>query len=343
MVDKISPDKIMQIGMGFFASKTLLSAVELGPFTHLGGQSLNRNEIEMKLGLHERSSEDFLDALVSLEILTRSGEGEKAKYSNTEQASTFLDRASPQYIGGILEMASVRLFRHWGDLTEGLKTGKPQNEIKYSKNKEDLFAAIYSDPAKLEIFLAAMAGIQKSNFILLAKKFDFSKHGTVCDVGGASAAFSIAVARQHSTVQCTSFDLTQVQPIALRAVQQADLGSRIKLQNGDFFKDPIPKAKVIAMGNILHDWSLEQKKFLIKKAYEALPAGGCFIAIENIIDDERRKNTFGLMMSLNMLIETDDGFDYTGAQFRSWCLEAGFRTIEILPLLGASSAAIAYK
>jgi hypothetical protein len=97
------------------------------------------------------------------------------------------------------------------------------------------------------------------------------------------------------------------------------------------------------MGNILHDWGLDTKRMLIRKAYEALPQGGCLIAIENVIDDDRRKNTFGLLMSLNMLIETAEGFDYTHAQFHSWCLEAGFRATELKPLTGPTSAAIAHK
>lgn len=340
---KLNPAQIMQIGMGFFASKTLLSAVELGLFTLLDEQAFNKSEIERKIGIHQRSSADFLDALVSIGMLNRDGNGELARYSNTLQTKTFLNKKSPQYMGGILEMASVRLFQHWGDLTEGLKTGKPQNEIKHLKDKGDLFDSLYSDTNKLESFLAAMAGVQKGNFKMLAEKFNFTKYKSVCDLGGASAAFSAEVVRKHPTVECTSFDLAPAQTVAKRALEKAGLTDKVKLQSGDFFKDEIPQASVITMGNILHDWNLEQKKFLIKKAYDALPAGGCFIAIENIIDDERRKNTFGLLMSLNMMIETDEGFDYTGAQFKSWCLEAGFKSIELMPLTGPSSAAIAFK
>lgn len=97
------------------------------------------------------------------------------------------------------------------------------------------------------------------------------------------------------------------------------------------------------MGMILHDWDLQHKKMLIEKAYRALPPGGAFAAIENIIDDERRQNSFGLLMSLNMLIEFGEAFDFTGADFRGWCLEAGFSRCEIIPLAGPTSAAVAYK
>jgi O-methyltransferase domain len=97
------------------------------------------------------------------------------------------------------------------------------------------------------------------------------------------------------------------------------------------------------MGLVLHDWNLDRKMQLIRAAYEALPEGGAFVAIENLIDDARRENAFGLMMSLNMLIEFGDAFDYTGADFAGWCTEVGFSDIEIIPLAGPSSAAIAYK
>ena len=99
----------------------------------------------------------------------------------------------------------------------------------------------------------------------------------------------------------------------------------------------------MTMGMILHDWNLEDKRKLIRAAFEALPAGGVFIVVENLIDDARRQNDFGLLMSLNMLIEFGEAFDFTGADFRGWCLDAGFRKTEVLPLGGPASAGIAYK
>ena len=112
---------------------------------------------------------------------------------------------------------------------------------------------------------------------------------------------------------------------------------------GDFFAEPLPKADVITMGLILHDWNLDRKMHLIKAAYDALPEGGALIAIENIIDDARRENAFGLLMSLNMLIEFGDAFDFTGADFDGWCKEVGFSDTEVVPLAGPASAAIAHK
>jgi hypothetical protein len=134
-----------------------------------------------------------------------------------------------------------------------------------------------------------------------------------------------------------------VVPLAQKHIEAAGVAERITPIGGDFFADEQPKMDVVTMGNILHDWNLEKKKQLIEKAYAALPDGGAFVAIENLIDDARRENAFGLLMSLNMLIEFGDAFDYTGAEFRQWCGDAGFKRFEFIPLAGPTSAAIAYK
>lgn len=342
MATKPDAGRIMQIGMGFFAAKTLLSAVELGVFAALAERPGTGQELRVRLGLHERGAADFFDALVALGLLARDGDGAAARYANTPDTAAFLVPASPLYLGGILKMFNDRLYRHWGNLTEALRTGLPQNELKEGGDV-DMFAALYADPECLVGFLDAMAGAQLGNFIALAEKFDFGRVGRVCDAGGASGALAIAIARRHPGVACVSFDLPAVTAIARERIAASGLGARVIAMSGDFITDPLPKADVVTMGNILHDWGTATKEALIGKAYDALAEGGAFIAIENIIDDARRENVVGLLMSLNMLIETFDGYDYTFAQFDHWCRAAGFRRTEKIPLVGAASAAIAWK
>jgi hypothetical protein len=206
-----------------------------------------------------------------------------------------------------------------------------------------MFETLYEDLPRLEQFMRAMRGISLGNFQAFAQKFDFSRYRSLCDVGGATGLLSTVVAKQHAHMRCTSFDLPVVEPIARKYIAEAGLADRIDVVSGDFLKDPLPKADIITMGMILHDWNLEKKKHLVRLAYEALPENGVFVAIENIIDDDRRANAFGLMMSLNMLIEFGDAFDFTGADFWEWCKEAGFKRYEIMHLAGPCSAAIAYK
>ena len=339
--NELDPSHIMQVGMGFWPSKALLSAVELELFTHLGDGAMTGEEIGERLGLHPRAIYDFLDTLVALRLLERDGDGTDGRYRNTAETAAFLDKRSPAYVGGILEMSNARLYRFWGDLTEALQTGKPQNEVKHTG--KPMFEELYSDPARLEQFMGAMSGISPGNFQALAEKYDFSKYETVCDVGGATGQLCTILAARHPHLRCTSYDLPAVAPIAEKAIAAAGLSDRIAVASGDFFADPLPRADVITMGLILHDWNLERKMQLIRSAYEALPEGGAFIVIENLIDDARRENAFGLMMSLNMLIEFGDAFDFTGSDFAGWCREVGFRDVEILPLAGPASAGIAHK
>jgi precorrin-6B methylase 2 len=206
-----------------------------------------------------------------------------------------------------------------------------------------MFDELYTDPDSLEQFMNAMTGVSMGGFHALAEKFDFSKYQTLCDVGGATGQLSIIVASRHPHMRCTSFDLPVVEPIAKRTIEAAGLSDRVTTAAGDFLADPLPKADVITMGLILHDWNLDRKMQLIKAAYDALPDGGAFIVIENLIDDARRENAFGMLMSLNMLIEFGDAFDYTGADLAGWCKEVGFTETEVMPLGGPASAGIAYK
>ena len=276
-----------------------------------------------------------------MQFLGREGDGPAAKYFNTPEGALFLDEKSPRYIGGILVMLNARLFKYWHDLPEALRTGKPQNEIKHGQ--KGLFEELYSDLPKLEQFMGAMTGLSRINFEAFAEKFDFSKFQTLCDIGGAAGLLSMEVAKRHSHLKCISFDLPEVESIAKKHIAAAGLANRVSTAAGDFFKDPLPKADIITMGMILHDWNLEKKMHLIRAAYDALPPGGALVAIEALIDDARRENLQGLLMSLNMLIEFGDAFDYTGADFRKWCSEVGFKRFEVIHLAGPSSAAVAYK
>ncbi|HSN19605.1 MAG TPA: methyltransferase, partial [Usitatibacter sp.] len=271
----LDPSRILQTATAFWASKVLLTAVSSRLFTVLGDGAMTAQELGAKLDLHPRGTFDFFDALVALGFLHRDGDGPEARYRNTTEASTFLDRNRPTYVGGICEMLDSRLFGFWNDLGTALRTGKPQSEIK--REGKPFFEGLYASPARLEEFLHAMAGVQAGNFHALAEKFDFARYETLADVGGALGTLSVIVGRRHPHLRLTTFDLPPVAPLATRNVEAAGMASRIAVASGDFFRDPLPRADVVTMGNILHDWNLETKKLLIRKAYEALPAGGAFV------------------------------------------------------------------
>jgi hypothetical protein len=330
------PDAIMQLGLAFWGSKALLSAVELDLFTTLAHGPLTGATLTAKLGLQPRGTTDWLDALVSLGMLRRSG----SQYANTPATDLFLDRAKPTYLGGMLEMANARLYPFWGSLTEGLRTGRPQNE---AKTGEDFFAALYQDQVRLRQFLHAMTGLSLGAAAAIAEQFPWDRYHTVIDIGAAEGCVPAQLALRHPHLTGGGFDLPAAGPAFDSYVASHGLASRLRFYPGDFFTDPLPPADVLVMGHILHDWSLDEKLTLLRKAHQALPDGGALIIYDAIIDDDRTHNTFGLLMSLNMLIETQAGFDYTAADCRSWMAEAGFRDSYAAPLAGPDSMVVGIK
>lgn len=332
----LKPDAIMQLGLGFWGSKTFLSAIELGLFTELAKGPLDAEAIQDRLSLHPRGVRDFLDALVSLGMLRRKG----SRYINTPETDLFLDRNKPSYAGGMLEMCNARLYRFWGSLTEGLRTGMPQNEVRQGGN---FFAALYADPVRLEGFLKAMTGLSFGAARAIARRFPWKQYQTFVDVGCAQGGVPVQVALAHPHLIGGGMDLPVVQPIFEAYVREKGLEKCLRFHPGDFFSASLPQADVIIMGHILHDWDLKEKRMLLKKAYDALPNGGALIIYEALIDDDRRANALGLLMSLNMLIETPGGFDYTGADCRGWMKETGFRKSYVEPLAGPDSMVVGIK
>jgi O-methyltransferase domain/Dimerisation domain len=331
-----TPDRILQLGLAFWGSKTLLSAVELGLFSELANGALTMNELGERLGIHPRARRDFLDALVALGMLTREGE----RYANTVETDLFLDRGKASYLGGMLEMANARLYPFWGWLTEALRTGQPQNEARTGGN---FFAALYEEPERLRQFLHAMTGLSMGASVEIAKRFPFAEYESLVDMGCAEGGMLVQVALAHPHLRGIGFDLPGARDAFEDYVRSFGLEERLEFRAGDFFDDELPNASVVVLGHILHDWSLDEKKQLLRKAYDALPSGGAVIVFESIIDDDRRENAFGLLMSLNMLIETPAGFDYTGADCQDWMREVGFRETRVEQLIGPDSMVIGIK
>ena len=329
------PDRILQLTLGFWGTKTLMSAVELGVFTALGAGPLDEQTLSQKVGLHPRAARDFLDALVGLKMLEREGN----LYRNTPDTAQFLDANKPGYIGGFVQMCSGRLYAAWGNLTEALRTGKSPND---TADGNDAFKVLYSSPERLREFLAAMTGISMGSARAIARKFRWSDYRTFVDVGCAQGAVPVQLALAHPHLSGAGFDLPVVKPVFEEYVAANKVQDRVRFIAGDFFKEPLPSAQVIVMGHVLHDWGLPEKRQLIAKAYDALPKGGALIVYESLIDDDRRQPS-GLLMSLNMLVETPDGFDYTGADCQRWLREAGFRETWQEHLCGPESMVVGIK
>jgi hypothetical protein len=332
-----TPDAIMELGFAFWGSKTLLSAVELGLFSTLASaRALDAEALRERLGLHPRSARDFFDALVALGMLER----EDGLYRNTPATELFLDRSKPSYVGALLEISSTSLYGDWGSLTEALQTGEPQNEV---KDGGDLYDAMYSDPEKLRGFLKAMTANSAGLARVLASAFPWDRYETVIDIGGAEGCVPVQVALAHQHLTGGAFDLPVVRPFFDEYVAAAGLSDRLRFYAGDFFVDDLPRADVLVMGHILHNWNDVQKRMLLEKAHAALHEGGALIVYEPILDDDRRENAFGLLMSLHLLIETPGGSHFTGAECQQWMRDAGFRETYLQDVFGPVSMAVGIK
>ena len=316
-----TPERILQVGFGFWGAKTLLSAVELGLFSALIIEPLDAETLRSRLDLHPRGARDFFDALVALGLLERS----HGCYHNTPETDLFLDPAKPTYLGDLFAMLNARLYGFWGALTTALRTGQPQNESKTTGSTFFATLSECSDAGPLRTFLQGMTGTNRLVAPALARQFPWERYQTFLDLGTAQGHLPVALAQAHAHLRGVGLDLPAVQPIFDDYVAAHGLSDRVRFVAADFFVDPLPSAEVLIMGLILEDWDLEQKRVLLAKAYAALPAGGALIVYEPMIDDARRANAFALLQSLNMLIELPGGFVSTGAEIRAWVREAGFR------------------
>ena len=323
----------------FWPAKTLLSAVELGVFTELAKHPEPLDSLSARLGIHPRGARDFADTLVSLGFLQRD---EAGVYANTPETELFLDKAKPSYIGGMLEMANHRLYPFWGHLTEALKTGIPQNEA--SKNP-DFFAELYADPARLHEFLSAMTGVSRAANLAIARcpDIDWPNRRRFVDAGTAQGDLALQIALANPHLQGAGFDLPQVAPIFEDYIEKYGVGDRVHFEAGSFFDVPCPRPTSSSWDTSSTTGTSRRKKSSSAKPTRPPPVGGIFVIYDTLIDDDRRENSFGLMMSLNMLVETPGGFDYTGADGIGWVREAGFREAKVIPLQNPSAIIVAMK
>ncbi|MCB1954977.1 MAG: hypothetical protein KDG55_04840 [Rhodocyclaceae bacterium] len=332
----VSPEYILSLANGFAATRCLLSAVEFDLFGRLAVGPADLTTLEKDLGLHPRASRDFLDTLVALGLVER----EDGLYANTPPAAAYLVRDGELSIVGLLEMLDRRLYGYWTGLSDALRSGRPQNELRHGG--ESLFTALAADPPRQRQFLRAMTALSRKANQAIARRFPWQGFRSFADLGCAEGDLALQIALAHPHLQGTGFDLPSVRPAFQDHVTRHGAADRLRFQAGDFFADPLPPVDVLCFGHILHDWSLDQRKALIARAHAALPPDGALIIYDAMIDDAREANLHALLMSLTMLIETPAGADYTGADCQAWLREAGFREVRCERLGGADSMVVGF-
>jgi hypothetical protein len=331
-----SLEGILELGYAFRGAKALLSAVELGVFTALAEEPLDGEALRRQLGLAERGARDFFDALVALGLLHRDGAG---RYANAPAADLYLDTRKESYIGGLFENLNAREYPLWATLTAALRTGRPQTGLEGPSH----FGPLFADPQRLAFFVNAMTGASLAPARALASKCPWDRCKTFVDIGTAQGCVPVQVALAHPHLMGAGFDLPIMAPMFDGYVKQRNLSGRVRFVPGDFFVDPLPPGDVLIMGRVLHNWDLERKRVLLQKAHAVLPPGGTLIVYERLIDDARSAGSTGLLSSLNMLIMTEGGFDFTAADCIGWMRDAGFREMRTEPLTGAHAMIVAVR
>jgi ubiquinone/menaquinone biosynthesis C-methylase UbiE len=330
----------MEILSGFWVFKTLAAADELGLFDQIARRKgVTSATLAEALGIAPRPAEMLLTGCAALGLL----EKRRGAYHNTPLAETYLVRGEPYYFGGMLAMANQRLYPAWGRLSDAIRRNAPTS---WDPAKQaNLFEG--SDPAMLAHFWEGMHSVSSSTGAALARAVDFKPFTRVLDVGGGSGAIDIQLCTRHRHLRATVYDLPHVVEIAATKIAAAGLSDRVGTAAGNFFTDPAYPAghDAIVMSLIMHDWSEADDRRILEKCYAALPRGGAVIICELLVNDEKTGPVPGAMMSLNMLVETEGGRNYTGAEYTRWLKDIGFRRIRTVRFAapGADAAVIGFK
>jgi hypothetical protein len=334
--DAPGPGRILELGHAFRASRALLSAAELGVFSTLADGPLDIDRLSERVGLHARAARDFLDTLVALDLLVRDDSG---RYANSVDAGLYLVRGKDAYAGSLLERFGSRDYAVWGSLTAALRTGEPQ----FDQGAVNNFAPLYADAAARDLFVRGMTVRTQPVAQALAAGFPWNEHHTLIDIGTAQGCLPVCIALAHGHIVGGGFDLPPLATTFDEYVRKHGLSHRLRFYPGNFHEEPLPQADVLVLGRVLHNWDLATKKMLLRKAYDALPRGGRLIVYEAFIDGERRPNAAGLLSSLQMLLASKGGFNFTGARCMGWMRDAGFQDPQIRPLANDQSMVVGQK
>lgn len=353
----VSPSPIMQMATGFWVSKTLMSAVELGVFTKVADYQNKSNtesipliEFQKMIGIKEsRPAEAFTTALVSLGLLrvNKSDEGQKT-FSNTEVSSIFLDKNKPTYIGDVITMFNERLYKRWDRLSEAIKTNKPVGEEE-GEDIESIFDKAKSnqdEAERLQKFTHAMHGISVGPAMSLSKSVDFSNHRRMMDIGGGSGIYAIqVVANNPNNMSAVVLDSKPVCQVADQYIRQYNLQGKVQTKVLDFFGDRLPNdCDVAFLSHVIHVFDRDKNINLLKKIHDSLPnENGMIIISEWLLNDEKTGPISSALMGLTMLIENSGGRSYSYDEISDMLVEAGFKNIQKRPLIELAEIVIAYK
>jgi 8-O-methyltransferase len=320
--------------MAFYGSRAVVSAVELDLFTRLADAPADAPALCADLGLHPRGAADFLDALVALDLLERDDD---ERYRPTPAAAEHLDSRRPGYVGGYARLAGTALYPLWGGLTEALRTGRP------GVPEDAGFLQDYRDEDLADRFLSAMDAVNSEVAAAIVERVDWSAHRTFTDVGGARGNLAAALVRAHPHLTGVCADLPRVRPLFDRHMARTGTADRVAFHGGDVFAGPLPAADAVVLGHMLHYFDDERRRRLVEAAAAAVPEGGTVLVYDRMIDPGRRGPALSLLGSLNMLLTSSGGREYTVAECRAWLSGAGLRVVDVRPAGALDTLAVARR
>jgi SAM-dependent methyltransferase len=308
-----APGELMEMVNAFRISRIILSAYEIDIFTFIKDRKLTSIEIAEAFKMNRRSTDRFMNALVSSGLLNKSDE----QFSNTAFSSKYLVKGEPAFLAGLSHQ--VHLWRTWSTLTDAVKAGTTVAvEEPIGERGEEWLAS----------FIAAMHSRGVPQSVEVADLLDFSKTRSILDVGGGSGAFVFEFIRRCRDAQAVIFDLPAVVPITQNYIRQAAMENSIKTLPGDYLLDAFGSGyDMIFVSAVIHINSPEENKLLINKCSEALNPQGQLIILDHFMNDDRTEPVAGAIFALNMLVGTQHGDTYTENEVRSWMHDAGLKDI----------------
>lgn len=318
--DTSTPAGILRLGNAFCDAKALLTGVELGLFTELRDGAATVEDIRGRLGLHGRGLRDLLDLLVALGLLER----EDGRYRNAAGAQHYLVRGEQSYVGGFLERSNRNLYPAWGRLAEALRTGEQQSGSHFDE--------ILQNPRILRQFVLMMDALTHVLGPQLVDAHDWTGHRSVLDVGGCRGGLAAQIVKAQPHLEGHVFDLPEMEQFFDEWMAETGLTGRVTFHGGSFFVvEDLPSADVVVLGHVLHDWDPRQRKELVAKAYAAVNPGGALLVYDRMLDDEPA-HVENLVISLDMLLVTDGGSEYTVTELLGHAAAAGCNDVLAEPL-----------
>ncbi len=328
----VDTEKFLQLHFSFGPSRVLTTALQLKVFSHIAGGNSSAAAIARSAGASERGMRMLLDALVSLDLLSKTN----GEYTLPPFSERYLVRENPDYLGYIMENES--LWDAWSNLTECVRTGKPSAAVNQREKAEEFFPVL-------------VRGLHITNRMPARRLAQELKLGNpdndlqVLDVACGSGVWGIAVAETCPKAHVTALDFPKVLELTRQFLHQHGVENQYDFLPGDLKRVDLGESRfdLALLGNIVHSEGEGSSRELFTRLYRALRSGGRIVILDMIPNNDRTGPLFPLLFALNMLVNTDEGGTYTLAEYTQWLLDAGFARIETANIGLHSPAIIAAK